>query len=539
MQVIYFITCQMYEHTWRIVLACIACLTCLLPHAAVADETADSLRLLKEYGIASDTPSVLSFLTTLQPSEKLTKQISQLVGQLADPDFKVRELASKELASIGEGVRSQLQAAAKSSDPETNWRAGKLLQQLDTQEQSQRRETLVLAALKVLKSRRDPAAAEVILATIPLLTEDTTYHVACEALWASVRPSQVQLLLPLLDSAQLRQRAAAIVALEVAAADGEAADGEAAVAKQIVEKLRPLLNDKSHLIRLAAARALLDREPVPAVTTLLELVQLSDQAVVWQADALLRLKTGQEVMTSGRQTLGEAWRAWADKHLAQTDLTRSTGAERLVLSAGRNVLEEMFSTDQASLEKGYASFLYAADNGGAAKVVDGKLRISGEGPEGDQRLYITSERMTGVDRWPDELEVRARLGGEEGNNFGWHVGVSVGQIKVIFHPGVGNGAFRAETTDEHDYIFGNEDLSFAPRTGVMHEMILRVSKTKSGAEFHVTVRDGDGAAGGKPFQRTFVVTDEQLGDYNRIGLERSGRAGAEAVFDAISIRLGK
>jgi hypothetical protein len=283
----------------------------------------------------------------------------------------------------------------------------------------------------------------------------------------------------------------------------------------------------------------LDREPVPAVTTLLELVQLSDQAVVWQADALLRLKTGQEVMTSGRQTLGEAWRAWADKHLAQTDLTRSTGAERLVLSAGRNVLEEMFSTDQASLEKGYASFLYAADNGGAAKVVDGKLRISGEGPEGDQRLYITSERMTGVDRWPDELEVRARLGGEEGNNFGWHVGVSVGQIKVIFHPGVGNGAFRAETTDEHDYIFGNEDLSFAPRTGVMHEMILRVSKTKSGAEFHVTVRDGDGAAGGKPFQRTFVVTDEQLGDYNRIGLERSGRAGAEAVFDAISIRLGK
>lgn len=532
-----FISRLMPENTRRIVLACIACLPCFLTNAAVADEAADSVRLLTEHGIASDTPSILAYLTTLQPSDKLTKQVSQLVGQLSDPDFKARERASKELASIGEGARSQLQAAVKSSDPETSWRAGKLLQQLDTQEQAQRREMLVLAALKVLKSRHDPAAAEVLLATIPLLTEGTTYHVACEALWASVHPSQVQLLLPLLASPQLLQRAAAIVALEIAAADVEPA-----MTQQIVEKLRPFLMDKSHLIRLAAARALLDREPVAAMATLLELVQLSEQDVVWQADALLRLKTGQEVQPAGQQTLGDAWRTWADKHLAQTDFTRSTGAQRLVLSAGRNVLEESFATEQASLEKGYGRFLYAADNGGAAKVVDGKLRISGDGPEGDQRLYITSERMMGGDRWPDDLEVRARLGGEEGNNFGWHVGVSVGQVKVLFHPGVGNGAFRAETTDEHDYIFDNEELPFAPRTGVMHEMLLRVSKTKSGAEFQVTLRDGhdgDGAVGGKPFQRTFTVTDEQLGDYNRIGLERSGRTGADAVFDAISIRLSK
>jgi hypothetical protein len=144
--------------------------------------------------------------------------------------------------------------------------------------------------------------------------------------------------------------------------------------------------------------------------------------------------------------------------------------------------------------------------------------------------------MIGSDRWPESLEVRSKLQAAPGNNFGYHIGVSVGRIKTLFHPGIRGGGFRAETTDEHGYIFSNENMAFEPAAGVTHEMVIKVKKTGTGADFDVVV---NGGAGGNPHKKKFSVTNEQLGAYNRIGLERSGRTGGDAVFESLSIRLGR
>jgi len=225
---------------------------------------------------------------------------------------------------------------------------------------------------------------------------------------------------------------------------------------------------------------------------------------------------------------------FTDRELPTAKLDLPLGRKRLDLSAGRNSLHETFSRQARSLAKGYGSLLYEADNAGGASVVDGKLLIDGDNDEGDQRVYIMSDRMVGRAQWPRRFEVRARLGGKEGNNFAWHVGVSIGRVKVLFHPGLSGGDFRAECTDTHEYIFGNEGMGFTPATDAAHEMLIKVIKNGDGAGFKITVRDSNSDS---EFNRRFTVSNVQLGKFNRIGLERSGRRGASALFDSLSIQL--
>ncbi|NNM30699.1 MAG: HEAT repeat domain-containing protein [Akkermansiaceae bacterium] len=446
--------------------------------------------------------------------------MARLVEQLAAPAFADREAASKALSVVGEAARPLLTEAARSDDPEVQARVRKILSQLESG--SQLRQSLLLAALKILRARGDAGAAPAILATLASPCDNHTGGLATEALWASAAPVHLDLFAGALDHEDQRVRAAAIVALEAAA-------GADAVAR-----ITPLLDDREAVIRLAAARALIDRKPKRAVEVLVALAGENDGEPAWQADALLQMKTGHKLALDGAGTIGGGWKKWFEKEFAAAKLDTRLGAKRHDLGAGRGVLVETFARGADTLAAGYGRFLYEADNDGPARVADGQLRLDGDNPEGDQRLAITSQRMIGRDRWPDRLEVRVKLGGEEGNNFGWHLGVSVGRVKTLFHPGMARGYFRAETTDGHDYILPNEDMSFVPANGVMHEMIIKVKRTATGADFDVIVNDGKG---GKPHRKEFQVTPEQLGDFDRIGLERSGRTGADAVFDSISIRL--
>src|SRR5204863_87015 len=75
-----------------------------------------------------------------------------------------------------------------------------------------------------------------------------------------------------------------------------------------------------------------------------------------------------------------------------------------------------------------------------AEVKDGRLYLR---DAGYQRLAVTARAVTGKDAWPDSLKVVARLGGTAGAAGTWYVGVSVGRVKVVFHPDKRGGAFRA------------------------------------------------------------------------------------------------
>jgi|GEM_PF-1835250 len=506
-------------------------IVCLMVFAPLVhgEESSDSIALLQSNGVDTQTAGLIAYLNLLQPDEKRQADIVTLITELGSAKWHERETASGRLVLIGEPAKAKLTEALTSQDPEVRWRAKRILESPDFSSESHARRALTRAVLKVLKSRGDGQAVPVLLASIEVLSDEIASGGAYEALWASVDTSHVDLLKRAIAQGSTTQRAAAVVALEISAA----ATGPEAI-EAAIGTIRPLLTDIEPVVRLAAARALLDRDPQAAVHSLVQLTSEDGLDIVWQADALLRLKTGEQIKPGATKTLGGAWKQWVNAQKPRLTLTRKVGEQRLDLTAGRTWLEETFMNDQALVAKGYGRFQYESDNQGQAKVSDGKLRIEGNQNEGDQRLFITSQQMIGRDRWTDELEIRVQLAGEIGNNYGWHIGVSVGRVKVLFHPGESKGYFRAETTDKHEQIIPNRDLSFAPAAGVMHEMILLVKKTNTGAEFEVTVNDGNG---GPPYNTRFKVTADQLGDFSRIGLERSGRAGGDAVFDSISIRL--
>jgi hypothetical protein len=200
------------------------------------------------------------------------------------------------------------------------------------------------------------------------------------------------------------------------------------------------------------------------------------------------------------------------------------------------VFVQKFTVDAKDAAKGYGRFAYETTTPGwKAEVRGGRLRLLGDHPEGDQRLFITARKALGKPKWPDSLEVTARLGGTDGDCGAWHVGVSVGAVKVLFHPGYSQGAFRAETVDKREEFVGNQDMGFTPAAGVIHQLTVKVRRTNRGYRFEAELANANGGA----YRKTFEVSSKQVGGFDRVGLERSGRRGGDAVFESVTIRQGK
>jgi hypothetical protein len=196
-----------------------------------------------------------------------------------------------------------------------------------------------------------------------------------------------------------------------------------------------------------------------------------------------------------------------------------------------------FTTAAKDVTKGYGRFTYETTTPGwKATVSGGMLRLHGDHDEGDQRLVITARKAIDKPRCPDSLEVTATLGGTANESGAWHVGVSVGSVKVLFHPDFPGGAFRAETVDTHEEFFANEEMGFTPAADVMYQLTIKVRRGERRCRFEVAVAP---ANGGDTYRKTFEVRSRQVGRFDRVGLERSGRRGGDALFKSVSIRPGK
>ena len=475
---------------------------------------------LEAAGIGTGPQNLTTYLERYENSTDEQASIRSLIQQLAAGSFAQRSEAYLELLDLGDRARFPLEASSTSNDPEIRWRSRKLLEELNSSTQVEKQLELTIAALRVLKASKFKDAAPLlldILPTLPVASRDLAY----EAIWACTAPQHMTQLAAHIESGVQEQKVAAILAWELIATEEQAAE------------LLPYLSHTESRLRLAAARALLDRYPDQAMATLLELIAVMDESVRWHADTLLRQKADEPFDLGNSKSLEEYWQLWAENHSPESRTWKTLGTRRLDLFAGRLRRVENFTRTAESVASGYGPFQFTADNQGDASVRDGVLRIHGNQQEGDQRFWTTSQKLMGRPRWPDKLELTVRIGGEEGNNFGWHPAVSVGNIKILFHPGVEGGAFRAETAKEHDYLFNNTSMGFVVKTGTMYEMKILVEKFAGGAAFSVKVKD---PATGNHFQKDFEVTEDQLVAYDRIALERSGRTGADAIFDAITIQ---
>jgi hypothetical protein len=202
-----------------------------------------------------------------------------------------------------------------------------------------------------------------------------------------------------------------------------------------------------------------------------------------------------------------------------------------------SVFQASFTRAAKDVTRGYGPFAYeATGRGWRAGVSGGKLRMGGDHPAGDQRLVVTARRAIGKPRWPDAFVVTARLGGGDEDSGAWHVGVSVGDVKVLFHPGYEGGAFRVEAVGGKKEFVGNQDVGFTPAAGAMHKLTLKVRRAGRVVRFEAELADANGRG---VYRKAFEVLARQAGNLDRVGLERSGRQGGDGLFASLSVEPGK
>jgi hypothetical protein len=495
--------------------AAVVCFALFLASVIAGDDSdrarilAEQTELLQQNGIETSTAGLIKFLQSLPPDPARLAKVPQLITELGDDKFDVRERASKQLQALGEIARPALTAALKSKDLETAWRAKYVLGELDSGQAVEKQRAQLAAALLLLGEQPSPAAGEALLAVLPLCDDTGLANAACTTLWKSVDSSHTELLRRALKQEHKLTLEAAIVGLELASG----ADA--------IGVIEPYLGHEDPQLRLAAARALVDRQPRQAARTLAELTQSSNQEIAAAARGLLNLMTGHAEPKL-------FWLKWRDQDLPTAKLA-ALGSKRLDLSLGREGLLETFAA-------GLGLFQYECDAGRALSVEKGIVALGGtQNAECDQRIFLTAKSLLGQPEFPDRFTVRARMAAENNNNFAWHLGISIGRVKVLFHPGVDGGAFRIETIPEHTALVNNQEMGFTPQPETQYDMTIEVRRTGQEVSLEITIADC--ANPKNRYSQKQKLPLEKFGKLERIGLERSGRAGGAALFDEFELRL--
>jgi hypothetical protein len=199
------------------------------------------------------------------------------------------------------------------------------------------------------------------------------------------------------------------------------------------------------------------------------------------------------------------------------------------------VFAEFFDHPLASLKDGYKRFHYKANEGMTGSVHDGVLVMNGNHVnDGDQRLLLDAKSLYGKKTFPDKFRIEARLGGEVGGEGAYHIGLSIGNVRALFHPGFDTGGFRFQRVDTQEHITQNTAMEFDPQSGRKQRMSLTVQRLNGGrVELVAMVSQGD-----KSFTDRTIVVESVIGKLDHISLDRSGREGGNALFDDLVVELG-
>jgi len=200
------------------------------------------------------------------------------------------------------------------------------------------------------------------------------------------------------------------------------------------------------------------------------------------------------------------------------------------------VFAEWFNRNKDPLIKEYGRFKFVADRGMTGKVTEGRLRFEGNRPgDGDQHVMLTAEAL-GMEHFPNRFRVSCLMGGDgDDGAAAWHAGVSVGQVRLLYHPGMRGGSYRIETIGDKTTVQPNKQMGFDPDTDSLQRVEIEASVVRGGnVELSVVVASQDGK---HVFRDKTVVAADVIGAVDRVGLWRSGRSGADALFDDFVLDL--
>jgi HEAT repeat protein len=260
---------------------------------------------LRNVGLATDGPALLSFFRTRTQERLDAPKLATLLKQLADPAAEVHGKASGELIALGPlCVPALRQVVNDLESVETANRARRCLQAIEAPGGS----AIPSSAARVVALRKPAGAAEVLLAYLPFADDDTVAEQVKLALAAVAYPDGKPdpVLLKALDDPLAVRRAVAAEAL--CQADRPETRG----------RLRKLMQDPKGLVRLRVAIALAQLGEADAVPVLIELVSELPAPQNQVAEEYLKQLAGEWAPAGAaagtdevaRRIRRDAWAAW-------------------------------------------------------------------------------------------------------------------------------------------------------------------------------------------------------------------------------------
>lgn len=270
----------------------------------------ETLRAAK---VGTDAAALLDYFRKRTVGDVNQAEVDDLIRQLGDDSFEVRERASARLVALGTSVTAALERATHDSDVEVAHRAERCLGVIKGGGAA----LVPAAAARLLARSRPPGAAGVLLAYLPSAESDLVAEEVRRTLAGlAVRDGRAdpEIVAALKDRSPIRRAAAATALLQ-----GGAAQERAAV--------RQLLRDADRSVRLHVALLFATSRDVGAVPVLIDLIGQLPAGESWQAvDFLCRLAgdsapavfPGEDA--ASRQDCQAAWRSWWQKHRQTLDL---------------------------------------------------------------------------------------------------------------------------------------------------------------------------------------------------------------------------
>jgi HEAT repeat protein len=287
----------------------------------------------------TDGPTLLAAFKQRTLSPEDTKVVMELIKNLGDGVFNVRERASADLIAMGPKINAYLQQATKDPDVERSQRAATCLKQIHLNEDKHK---LPTAAPRLLALRNPPGAVDALLAYLPYGEEDAMQQELSKALKTiAIREG--------------KPPAALVKALEDPLALRRAIAAEALAATKHADALpavRKLLQDADGTVKLRAAMALVyaaDKEAVPA---LIDMVADMPRTQVWAAEELLYRMAGENPPqtasgddAASRKKFKADWQAWWKANAEKVDLV---ALEQMPASFGFTLVCEVHDNNNNS-----------------------------------------------------------------------------------------------------------------------------------------------------------------------------------------------
>jgi HEAT repeat protein len=284
------------------------------------DKNEHDKKLLQQANLPTDAPGLLHFFNNRTFNDASRQRATELIKQLGNDDFDVREKAMKDIVSLGSVAESFLRRATDNTDPEVSRRASECLDRL---KMARVGPDLITAAARVLASQsaaaHTPATVEAFLNYLPSAADEPIEE-------------EIAGLLTVIGIVNGKPHPALTTAAQdkLAVRRLASAGALARAGGEHREAVRKLLADPDHRVRFVAAQSLIAVHDKSGVQALIGLLGDGPLSMSWTLEDQLCRIAGDKSPTAlldpgnaaSRLKCQAAWETWWKANAETLDLAR-------------------------------------------------------------------------------------------------------------------------------------------------------------------------------------------------------------------------